>query len=77
MPPAAGADAEKIGEQLKGYVAKGFDAVKMRIGVMDGTVDGSVARVRAARAALGTNIDIMVDAHAPIPRAKPNVFAVR
>ena len=57
------ADAEKIGEQLKGYVAKGFDAVKMRIGVMDGTVDGSVARVRAGRAALGPNIDIMVDAH--------------
>lgn len=57
------ADAEHIGEQLGGYVDRGFDAVKMRIGVMDGTVANSVARVKAARRALGPNVDIMVDAH--------------
>jgi L-alanine-DL-glutamate epimerase-like enolase superfamily enzyme len=57
------AAADKIGEQLAGYVAKGFSAVKMRIGVMDGDVAASVARVQAARAALGPAIDIMVDAH--------------
>ncbi len=58
------ANAERIGEQLKSYVdAGGFRAVKMRIGAMDGAPHVSAARVRAARQALGPDIDIMVDAH--------------
>ncbi len=57
------ADVDGIGKQLKGYVSKGFDAVKMRVGVMDGDVATSVARVKAARKALGPEIKIMVDAH--------------
>jgi D-galactarolactone cycloisomerase len=57
------ADADHIGDQLGGYVARGFDAVKMRIGVMDGDVATSVARVQAARRALGPSVEIMVDAH--------------
>jgi len=66
------ADVDKIGEQVKGYVARGFNAVKMRVGVMDGDVNTSVARVRAARAALGPKIDIMADAHGTysVPEAK-------
>lgn len=66
------ADVEKIGDQVKGYVARGFSAVKMRVGVMDGDVMTSVGRVRAARAALGPKIDIMVDAHGTysVPEAK-------
>jgi L-alanine-DL-glutamate epimerase-like enolase superfamily enzyme len=66
----AGLDA--IGEQLRGYTAKGFRAVKMRVGVMDGSVDESVARVKAARAALGPDIKIMADAHGTfsVPEAK-------
>ena len=56
--------ADKIGEQLKSYIAKGgFKAVKMRVGAMDGSPHVSAARVRAAREALGPDIDIMVDAH--------------
>lgn len=57
------ADVTHIGEQLASYVAKGFQAVKMRVGVMDGTVAKSVARVRAAREHLGPAIKIMADAH--------------
>jgi L-alanine-DL-glutamate epimerase-like enolase superfamily enzyme len=58
------ASADKIGEQLNGYVALGnFGAVKMRIGVFDGSPGASAERVIAARAALGTGIDLMVDAH--------------
>jgi len=66
----AGVDA--IGEQMKGYTAKGFRAVKMRVGVMDGSVEESVARVKAARAALGPEIKIMADAHGTfsVPEAK-------
>jgi len=57
------ADADSIGAQLNGYVEHGFRAVKMRVGIMDGTVAASVERVQAARAALGSDIDLMADAH--------------
>lgn len=66
----AGSDA--IGEQLLGYTEKGFKAIKMRVGVMDETVDYSIERVRAAREALGPDIKIMTDAHGTfsVPEAK-------
>jgi D-galactarolactone cycloisomerase len=66
------AGADRIGEQLAGYVAQGFQAVKMRVGVMDATVAASVERVRAARAALGPSIGVAVDAHGTysVPEAK-------
>lgn len=58
------APAETIGEQLKSYIAAGgFRAVKMRVGAMDGAPHISAARVKAARAALGPEIELMVDAH--------------
>lgn len=66
------ADAQNIGNQLSGYVEKGFQAVKMRVGIMDDTVASSIERVKAARAALGPAIKIMTDAHGTfsIPEAK-------
>lgn len=57
------ADVDNIGAQLLGYVDQGFDAVKMRVGIMDGDVATSVARVQAARDALGPDIELMADAH--------------
>jgi L-alanine-DL-glutamate epimerase-like enolase superfamily enzyme len=46
------------------YIAKGgFKAVKMRVGAMDGAPHISARRVKAAREALGPDIDLMVDAH--------------
>lgn len=57
------ADVDNIGTQVLGYVDRGFDAVKMRVGIMDGDVATSVARVRAAREALGSDIGLMADAH--------------
>ncbi len=72
------ADAEGIGQQLSGYTEKGFRAVKMRVGVMDESVDYSVRRVKAARRALGPDIKIMVDAHGTfsVPEAKQFCRAV-
>lgn len=66
------ADEQHIGEQLKGYVSKGFQGVKMRVGVMDDTVQKSINRVKVARAALGPDIKLMVDAHGTfsVPEAK-------
>jgi D-galactarolactone cycloisomerase len=66
------ADADRIGEQLNSYVAKGFRGVKMRVGSMDGTVRNSVERVRAAREGIGDDILLMTDAHGTfsVPEAK-------
>ena len=58
------AGADKIGEQLNGYIAKGgFKAVKMRVGVIDGAVANSARRAHAAREALGPEVGLMCDAH--------------
>lgn len=66
------ADADGIGEQLNSYVSKGFRAIKMRVGVMDETVNYSIKRVQAAREALGPDIKIMTDSHGTfsVPEAK-------
>jgi D-galactarolactone cycloisomerase len=66
------AGADKIGEQLNGYLEKGFKGVKMRVGIMDDTVAESVKRVRAAREAIGPHVKLMADAHGTfsVPEAK-------
>ncbi len=66
------ADTEQIGEQLLSYTSKGFQGVKMRVGVMDKTVKTSVQRVQAARKALPESVKLMVDAHGTfsVPEAK-------
>jgi L-alanine-DL-glutamate epimerase-like enolase superfamily enzyme len=69
------ADAENIGAQLQGYCDRaGFRAVKMRIGVMDGSPANSAARVRAARKALGPDIKLMADAHGTWTVAEAKAF---
>jgi L-alanine-DL-glutamate epimerase-like enolase superfamily enzyme len=70
------APVKTIGEQLKSYVeGGGFKAVKMRVGAMDGAPHISAARVRAARAALGPGIGLMVDAHGTYTVADAKRFA--
>lgn len=70
----AGADA--IGAQLQGYIDKGgFKAVKMRVGVMDGSPARSAERVRAARKALGPDVGLAADAHGTWTVAEAKAFA--
>ncbi len=70
------ADAEGIGAQLQSYVdAGGFRAVKMRVGSMDDRPHVSAARVRAARKALGPDVELMVDAHGTFTVAEAKRFA--
>lgn len=64
----------KIGEELGRYVEKGFKAVKMRFGAMDGRVTESLSRVRAAREAVGRDVDLMVDAHGTMNVAQAKRF---
>ncbi len=69
------APADEIGGQLQSYVARGgFKAVKMRVGAMDGPAHVSARRVAAARAALGPDIELMVDAHGTYTVAEAKRF---
>lgn len=68
--------AGEIGDELKSFIERGdFKAVKMRVGSQDGIVRNSIARVKAAREALGPDIDIMVDAHGTWNVAEAKRFA--
>ena len=70
------ADADGIGAELDGYVDRGFGAVKMRVGVMDGDVDDQRRPGRARHAtALGAGVDLMVDAHGTFSVAEAKRFA--
>lgn len=54
----------KVAEQLAGWVAQGIPRVKMKIGKGWGRHEAEdVARVRAARAAIGPEATLMVDAN--------------
>lgn len=70
------ADAAGIGAQLASYIeAGGFRAVKMRVGSMDDRPRVSAERVRAARKALGPDVELMVDAHGTYTVAEARRFA--
>jgi L-alanine-DL-glutamate epimerase-like enolase superfamily enzyme len=56
-----GKTPEKLGEELAGYVALGFKAVKMKVGRLD--PKGEEARIKAARAAIGDDVLLMLDAN--------------
>lgn len=68
------APANRLAEELGRYTDLGFAAVKMRIGAMDGSVDASLDRVRAARAAIGPGVDLMCDAHGTLNVAESKRF---
>jgi len=70
------ADAAGIGDQLQSYIdAGGFRAVKMRVGSMDHRPQVSAERVKAARKAIGPDIELMVDAHGTYTVAEAKRFA--
>ncbi len=72
------AGVDQIGAQLTAFVKRGaFKAIKMRVGVQDGTPAVSAARVKAAREALGDNIDIMCDAHGTFTVSEAKEFCHR
>ena len=58
---APGDEAE---QEMAGYVAKGFSAVKMRVVGRDGfSIENTMRRIAAARRGIGPDIELMVDAH--------------
>ncbi|HET7559050.1 MAG TPA: mandelate racemase/muconate lactonizing enzyme family protein [Limnochordia bacterium] len=72
------ADADAIGDELLGYQARGgFRAFKMRVGVMDGNLDKAVARVQAARKAVGAGAELMADTHGTLSVTEAKRFCRR
>jgi len=70
------APADQIGEQLQSYIdIGGFRAVKMRVGAMDPSPFASAQRVKAARKALGADVELAVDAHGTYTVATAKRFA--
>ncbi|MCA0448491.1 MAG: mandelate racemase/muconate lactonizing enzyme family protein [Proteobacteria bacterium] len=68
--------AEKIGDELRLYLDRtGAKAIKMRVGAKYGAVDASIARVEAARRAIGPDIELMVDAHGTFSPVEAKIFA--
>jgi L-alanine-DL-glutamate epimerase-like enolase superfamily enzyme len=55
-----GKSLDDLGEEMAGYVRKGFRAVKMKIGGVPAAQD--IARVRSVREAIGPDVQLMVDA---------------
>lgn len=53
-------DPKSLAEEALGYVARGYTALKLRVG---DTVARDIARVRAVREAVGDDIELMVDAN--------------
>ena len=56
-----GKTPQMLGEELAGYVAAGFKAVKMKVGRL--TPAEEEKRIAAARAAIGENVLLMLDAN--------------
>jgi L-alanine-DL-glutamate epimerase-like enolase superfamily enzyme len=56
-----GKTPEMLGEELAGYVALGFKAVKIKVGKLSPKEEE--ARMKAARAAIGNDILLMLDAN--------------
>lgn len=56
-----GKTPEKLGEELAGYVALGFNAVKMKVGRGDLAFES--ARIKAAREAIGPDVMLLLDAN--------------
>lgn len=56
-----GKGIRELVEEIEGYVAQGFNAVKLKVGGV--AVDEDVQRVRAVRRAVGDDVRIMLDAN--------------
>jgi len=56
-----GKTPEKLGEEMAAYVKAGFRAVKMKVGRL--SPEEEEARVKAAREAIGPEVELMLDAN--------------
>lgn len=67
-------DIDTLQRQLSGWVTQGLERVKMKVG-RDPTQD--VPRVKAAREAIGQDVELFVDANGAYPRKQALLLAER
>lgn len=70
-----GKTPEHLAEEVRGYVDKGFRAVKIKVGRV--SADEDVARVRACRQAIGPNVQLFLDANNAWCDAPAAIKAIR
>ncbi|MGH9348196.1 MAG: mandelate racemase/muconate lactonizing enzyme family protein [Vicinamibacterales bacterium] len=63
-----------VAEELEGYVAAGFTAVKIKVGRL--SAQEEIRRARAARAAIGPDVMLMMDANNAWPDAATAIPAI-
>ncbi|MEV8468551.1 mandelate racemase/muconate lactonizing enzyme family protein [Fluviibacterium sp. DFM31] len=63
----------KLLDSIRGYLAEGFDGVKIKVGHDDLNID--IARARAVRDLIGPDRDFMVDANYALDREKAKAAA--
>jgi len=67
-------DPARLGEQLGGWAAAGFGAVKMKVGARP---EEDLERAALARAAIGPDVELFVDANGAYERKQALAFAER
>lgn len=72
---AQGKGPEGLAQEMQSYLAMGFRAVKMKVGRLSPKEDA--VRVRAARAAVGPDVPLFLDANNAWPDAPTAIQAVR
>lgn len=68
-----GAGISDYAEELAGFVARGYEAVKLKTGA--GTIAEEVERIRAVREAIGQDVSLMLDMNAPYDLDTCTAFA--
>ena len=53
-------------DEVTRYASAGFNAIKMRVGLLDDSLEQSVVRVEEARNALGSEVEIALEGHAAL-----------
>jgi L-alanine-DL-glutamate epimerase-like enolase superfamily enzyme len=67
--------ARDLAAEMRGYADKGFKAVKMKVGLLDPAEDE--ARVKAAREAIGPDVELFLDANNAWPDLRTALGCLR
>ena len=70
-----GQTLEELAREYRLYIEKGFDAVKLKVGKLGAAEDAR--RMRAVRAEVGDDVDILLDANGGWPDAPTAIAAMR
>ncbi len=71
----AGQTTDELVREMQGYVEKGFTAIKLKVGKLGARQDGE--RMRAVRAAVGDDVDLLLDANGGWQDAATAITAMR